>query len=88
MVNSAAFKLLIKYKIDDPVGSFPIFGLPGVWGCIAVGLFDKDVGLVATGSLGALETQCWGTLCIVIWTSAFSLTFFKILKSIGKLRVN
>ena len=43
-------KLLMKYKLDDPIGFFQIFGLSGLWGCLAVGFFDKDSGLMFTGA--------------------------------------
>ena len=51
-----AGKLLNRYKIDDPIGSFPIFGFSGVWGCLAVAIFDNDKGLLNTGSFTMLET--------------------------------
>lgn len=43
-------KLLIKHKIDDPIGFFQIFGISGLWGCLAVGFLDKDNGLMFTGA--------------------------------------
>ena len=43
-------KMLIKYRIDDPIGFFQIFGFSGLWGCLAVGFFDRDTGLVFTGA--------------------------------------
>jgi len=48
--SMAAGKLLNRYKIDDPIGSFQIFGFSGMWGCLAVGIFDKDLGVINTGS--------------------------------------
>ena len=44
-----AKKLLKKNKIDDPIRFFQIFGISGIWGCLAVGLFDNDTGLIFTG---------------------------------------
>ena len=42
--------LLDKLKIDDPVGAFPVHGLNGIWGTLAVGLFGKaDLGLMNDG---------------------------------------
>ena len=43
-------KLLKKHEIDDPLRVFQIFGVSGVWGCLAVGIFDNDAGLVFTGA--------------------------------------
>ncbi|CAN0352275.1 unnamed protein product, partial [Ectocarpus sp. 4 AP-2014] len=31
--------LLDKLKIDDPVGAWPVHGLCGIWGCLAIGVF-------------------------------------------------
>ena len=55
-ISMAAGKLLNRYKIDDPIGSFQIFGTSGMWGCLAVGIFDKDLGLINTGSFSMIET--------------------------------
>ena len=31
-----------KLRIDDPVGAFPVHGLNGIWGVLAVGLFGQS----------------------------------------------
>ncbi|WP_322797211.1 ammonium transporter [Tepidiforma sp.] len=36
-------------KIDDPVGAFPVHGIGGLWGVIAVGLFSSEAGLEQAG---------------------------------------
>ncbi len=33
---------LDKLRIDDPVGAFPVHGLNGIWGVLAVGLFGQS----------------------------------------------
>ena len=43
-------KLMNKWKIDDPIEASQIHGFAGVWGLIAVGIFDLDVGLLYCGS--------------------------------------
>ena len=48
-------KLMIKFKIDDPIEASQIHGFTGLWGCISVGFFDKDLGLVYIGSLEQLK---------------------------------
>jgi len=50
LFSMAAVKLQNRYKIDDPIGSFQIFGFSGIWGCLAVGIFDNDLGVINTGS--------------------------------------
>lgn len=86
--SMSAGRLLNRYKIDDPIGSFQIFGFSGFWGCLAVGIFDKDLGLINTGSFEQLEVQALGCLVIIAWSSIFSTIFFRIFKAIGRLRVN
>ena len=42
--------LLDKFCIDDPVGAFPVHGLNGIWGTLAIGLFgEKTLGLANNG---------------------------------------
>ena len=40
----------LAFKIDDPVGAFPVHGIAGMWGVIATALFDS--GLLADGTPG------------------------------------
>ncbi|MHC4215245.1 MAG: ammonium transporter [Planctomycetota bacterium] len=43
-------ELLDALKIDDPVGAFPVHGIGGIWGTIAVGIFGKSsLGLAHNG---------------------------------------
>jgi len=38
-------EILDKMKIDDPVGAFPVHGICGIWGTLAVGIFaNPNVG--------------------------------------------
>ena len=53
-----------------------------------MGIFDKDLGLINTGSFQQLEVQALGCLVIIAWSSIFSTIFFRIFKAIGRLRVN
>ena len=43
-------KLMHKMKIDDPIEASQIHGFCGLWGVLAVGIFDRDSGLLYTGS--------------------------------------
>lgn len=78
-----AIKLLDKLKIDDPVGAFPVHGVCGVWGGIAVAIFG-DYG-EETGSFGA---QLTGSLVIPIYAFITMFALFSILKAVGVLRVS
>ena len=50
IIYKATVVLLNRLEIDDPLQVTQIHGFCGLWGLIAVGIFDKDRGLVVTGS--------------------------------------
>ena len=73
-----------KLHIDDPVGAIAVHGLNGLWGTIAVGLFDTELGLFTKGAFGLLVVQLLGILAIGAYTAlVMSLVFFLIKKYIG-----
>ncbi|MEX2607741.1 MAG: ammonium transporter [Kiritimatiellia bacterium] len=83
LIVVGGIKLLEILKIDDPVGAFPVHGLCGIWGGIAVAIFG-DYG-DETGSWGA---QITGSLVIPLYAFASMFILFSILKAIGLLRVS
>ncbi|UQD53129.1 ammonium transporter [Bacillus methanolicus] len=54
-------------KVDDPVGAVAVHGFNGVFGTIAVGLFDKSQGLLTTGDFSLFKIQVLGAAMVVIW---------------------
>ena len=62
-------------------------GICGLWGLLAVGIFDKDDGILNSGSTDLLKLQIGGGLILIAWSSLVCGTFFKIMKSIGRFRV-
>jgi Amt family ammonium transporter len=94
IIYCAASELLQKLKIDDPVEAFPVHGACGIWGVLAVPLFDINafgVGdLYGPGiSMGAsLVAQGMGCVVIPVWTGIFSGIMFGIIKAAGLLRVD
>lgn len=40
-IHNIGYDLLIKFKLDDPVGAIPVHGLCGAWGTLSVGFFAK-----------------------------------------------
>lgn len=76
---------LDKLKIDDPVGAFPVHGLCGVWGCMALGILPN-------AHLESESTSLWiqfvGTASICAWSFVTMSIIFGILKLVGMLRVN
>ncbi len=77
--------LLDKLKIDDPVGAFPVHGLCGVWGCMAIGILPNDY---LTNGDTTFMTQLIGTVTICAWAFATMFGLFAVLKAAGILRVS
>jgi len=64
--------LIKKFKIDDVVDAAAVHACCGAWGCIAVGLFHPEQGLLTVGSPYLLGSQ------IISVTVLASLGFFPI----------
>ncbi|MFN3191649.1 MAG: ammonium transporter [Aureliella sp.] len=77
--------LLDKLQIDDPVGAFPVHGLCGVWGCMAIGVLPNTH--LESGSTSFM-IQLIGTVSICAWAFVTMLVLFGALKVIGLLRVS
>lgn len=80
----AAILVLDKLKIDDPVGAFPVHGVCGVWGCMAIGILPNSH--LAAGST-SFATQLIGTASICGWAFVTMGVVFGALKAAGCLRV-
>lgn len=60
--------LLVDHlKVDDPVGAVAVHGFNGVFGTIAVGLFDMSQGFLTTGDFSLLKIQLLGAAVVVVW---------------------
>ena len=71
-----------KIRIDDPVGAISVHLVCGIWGTLAVGLFGAKSG-------GAqLWHQVVGIVAIGVFTFAFALILFGIIKATMGLRVS
>lgn len=76
-----------KLKVDDPVGAVAVHGVNGVFGTVAVGLFDVREGLFATGDAHLLLIQSLGVLCVSAWGFAASFGVAVLIKKTVGLRV-
>lgn len=88
LVYISASRSLKKLGIDDAIGAFPVHGACGVWGILAAGLFDINVGgFYAAGAPNIFGTQCFGILAIVGWVMVLTFVLLGIARIFGVLRV-
>ncbi len=80
----AGVLMLDKLKIDDPVGAWPVHGLCGIWGCLAIGILPNDY----LGADTTFMTQLICTVAICAWAFVTMLVLFTVLKVTGLLRVS
>ena len=87
LVYILSTKFMNKAKIDDPIQASQVHGFCGFWGVLSVGIFDRDTGLIYTGSLRQLQVQLIGALAMTAWVVIFCTFFFKVMQSVKRLRV-
>lgn len=81
-------ELMDKLRIDDPVGAFPVHGLNGVFGVLAVGIWAVDgVGLLHGGGFRQLGIQALGLLACTLWTLPLAFLMFYVIDKVIGLRV-
>jgi Amt family ammonium transporter len=85
---------LNRLRIDDPVGAFPVHGLCGIWGTLAVGLFGQKAlgspsdGLFYGGGFGQLGSQALGVVACLTFVAVSMWLVFKVIASTIGLRVS
>lgn len=79
---------LERIRIDDPVGAISVHGTAGIWGVLAVGLFEFEAGLFNGGGAELLGIQAIGVLAIIGWVFVTSTIVFRVLNAIWGLRVS
>ena len=77
-----------KIKIDDPVGATSVHLVCGIWGTLAVGIFNMDDGLLFGGGIQLLINQIIGIVAIGAFTVIFSGAVWMGLKSTLGIRVS
>ena len=86
--------LLDKLHIDDPVGAFPVHGINGIWGTLAVGLFGREAlglandGLFLGGGFGQFGVQLLGIAAVALFVGAAMTVIFLAIKRTVGLRVS
>jgi Amt family ammonium transporter len=86
VVLSVAF--IDSLKIDDPVGAFSVHGTCGIWGTLAVGLFNMDKGLLTGHGFSQLGYQIVGVLAYGIFSVVTSWILWSLIGAVfGGIRV-
>ena len=76
-----------KKGFDDAVGAVSVPGICGIWGVLAVAIFDTSDGLFYGGGGTLFGPQLIGILAIGAWAYATSYLVFKVIDSTVGLRV-
>ena len=86
VVLSVAF--IDSLKIDDPVGAFSVHGTCGIWGTLAVGLFNQEKGLLYGQGFSQLGYQIVGVLAFGIFSAVASWILWSVIGALfGGIRV-
>jgi len=95
-----AAKLLVRLEIDDPVDASPLHLGAGIWGVLAVGLFqgkpqtlavlnrDLHYGLFMGGGGEQLAIQLIGSISIIVWSGGLTTLFAFIARRLNLLRMS
>lgn len=80
--------ILDSLLIDDPVGAFSVHGACGIWGTLAVGLFNMEAGLFYGQGFGQLGSQIVGVIAYGVFAAVSSWILWSIIGAIfGGIRV-
>ena len=82
-----SINFLEKRGFDDAVGAISVHGICGIWGVLAVAIFDTADGLVYGGGTTLFGPQLIGILAIGAWAYGTSFLVYKVIDSTVGLRV-
>ena len=82
-----AISFFDNIRIDDPVGALSVHLVNGIWGTLAVGLFNTKGGLFFGGGMAQLGHQIIGIGAVAAFSVVFSGAVWTILKLTLGLRV-
>jgi Amt family ammonium transporter len=79
---------LDSLRVDDPVGAFSVHGTCGIWGTLAVGLFNTDKGLLTGHGVQQLGLQLVGIVAFAVFSIVSSWILWSLLGALtGGIRV-
>jgi ammonium transporter, Amt family len=81
-------QLMEIIRVDDPVGAFPVHGINGMFGTLAVGIWGAESGILYGHGMAQLGVQALGVLATVGFVLPVSLLVFFIIKHGIGLRVS
>ncbi len=76
-----------KLRIDDPVGALSVHLVNGIWGTLAVGIFNTETGLLYGAGPNQLIVQAIGVAAVGAFTVVASLVLWSLTKAVLGLRV-
>jgi hypothetical protein len=86
--RDALVALIDKIGIDDPVGAWSVHGTCGIWGTLAVGLFNTDKGLLTGHGFGQLGLQFIGVISYSLFAAITAWIVWSVLGALsGGIRV-
>ncbi len=91
--------ILEHFRVDDPIGAWPVHGLCGIWGTLSLGLFATGQwggdgesvplkGLFWGGGIKPLAAQFIGSFVICVATFAIAMAMFYAVKATKTLRIS
>lgn len=81
-------RLLIYFKIDDPLDASAIHGGVGTWGVVAVGWFDQTKGILYGKGGKQFGVNLLGMVCIAAWSAFWTIASFLLLKLVNLHRIS
>ena len=76
-----------KLHIDDPVGALSVHLVNGIWGTLAVGLFNTESGLFYGGGATQLIVQAIGVVAVGAFTVTASFVLWGLTRAVLGMRV-
>ena len=76
-----------KLHIDDPVGATSVHLVNGIWGTLAVGLFNTEAGLFYGGGARQLVVQAIGVAAVGAFTVIASTVLWGVVRAVLGMRV-
>lgn len=82
---------VLYFKVDDPLDAVAVHLGGGIWGVLSAPIFNKESGILYTGSLVSFRGFGWnllGVIVIMAWSASLAFLLFIILHVTKQLRVS